>query len=120
MGDLPAARVTPARPFATCGIDYAGPILTKERARSKITLKAYISIFVCFATKATHLEVATDLSTDAFLNCLRRFTSRRGLPQGIISDNGTNFVGAHNELKKLLRSSNHRERVAEFLSKEHI
>ena len=80
MGDLPAARVMPGRPFTTCGIDYAGPLLTKERVRSKTTLKSYICIFVCFATKAIHLEVATDLSTDAFLNCLRRFTSRRGLP----------------------------------------
>ena len=120
MGDLPAARVTPARPFTTCGIDYAGPLLTKERVRSKTTLKSYICIFVCFATKAIHLEVATDLSTDAFLNCLRRFTSRRGLPHCIMSDNGTNFVGARNELGKLLRSSSHRDTVAQFLATEHI
>ncbi|CAK9827604.1 hypothetical protein ANTRET_LOCUS5285 [Anthophora retusa] len=39
MGQLPANRVTPARPFSTCGVDYAGPFITKDRTRSKIALK---------------------------------------------------------------------------------
>lgn len=117
MGDLPAVRVTLAGPFTT---DPAGPILTKEMMWSKPTLKSYISISVCFAAKAIHLQVAMDLSTDAFLNCLRTFTSRRSLPQCIMSDNDTNFVSARNELGKLLRSSNHKGKVAEFLATEHI
>lgn len=42
MGDLPSARVLPARPFIHCGIDYAGPILIKGSGRSKLKIKSYI------------------------------------------------------------------------------
>lgn len=123
MGNLPAARVTPTRPFYTCGIDYAGPFLLKEKSRSKTTFKAYMCVFVCFSTKAVHLELATDMTTQSFLNCLKRFIARRGLCHTIFSDNGTNFIGARNELldlSKLLVDKEHRERVEKFLSENKI
>ncbi|XP_072400894.1 uncharacterized protein [Diabrotica undecimpunctata] len=53
------------------------------------------------ATKAVHLEVATELTTSAFLEVLQRFITRRGKPSAIYSDNGSNFVGANNKLKDL-------------------
>ena len=49
-----------------------------------------------------HLEMAWGLDTDTFLNAFSRFTSRRGVPKEVISDRGTNFVGAVGELKKLV------------------
>nr|XP_012152412.1 PREDICTED: uncharacterized protein LOC105664083 [Megachile rotundata] len=123
MGQLPASRVTPARPFMTCGVDYAGPFLTKDRTRSKISIKAYMCIFVCFVTKAVHIELAPDLSTEAFLNCFRRFIARRGRCKCIVSDNATNFVGARNrfkELEILLNDQRHNNSISEFLLKEGI
>ncbi|CAK9816429.1 hypothetical protein ANTPLA_LOCUS8963 [Anthophora plagiata] len=123
MGDLPAARVSPARAFSTCGVDYAGPFLLKERGRSRVTYKSYICIFVCFTTKAVHIELATDLSTGAFLNCLHRFISRRGRSHCIYSDNGTNFVGARkelNELGSLLNTVEHNNRIQNILAQEQI
>ena len=50
-----------------------------------------------------HLELVSDLSTDAFIACLRRFISRRGKPTLIWSDHGTNFVGATSEIKELVK-----------------
>ena len=50
-----------------------------------------------------HLEMAWGLDTDTFLKAFARFTSRRGVPMEVISDRGTNFVGAVSELKKLAR-----------------
>jgi hypothetical protein len=102
-GNLPAHRVQPGRPFQTCGVDYAGPVLIREsRGRGKrALLKSYIAIFVCFTTKAIHIELVTELTTAEFLAALRRFVARRGLPQNIYSDNATNFVGANNELIEL-------------------
>ncbi|XP_076383917.1 uncharacterized protein LOC143261233 [Megalopta genalis] len=123
MGELPAARVTPARAFHTCGIDYAGPFLTKERTRSKVTTKSYLCVFVCFVTKAVHLELATDLSTEAFLNCFRRFIARRGRSHCIVTDNGTNFIGARNELKELgtlLNSNKYNSKISNLLSEERV
>ncbi|KAA5551088.1 transposase family protein, partial [Pseudomonas aeruginosa] len=70
---------------------------------------AYICLFVCLTTKAIHIELASDLSTDSFLAAFKRFISRRGPVSFMYSDNGTNFVGAKaqlDEMYKLLVSNN--------------
>lgn len=102
MGDLPNSRVTPSRPFATTGTDFAGPFLLKDRTtRGAKLIKAYVCIFVCFAVRAVHLELVADLTTDCFLAALKRFIARRGLCSDLYSDNGTNYIGARNQLNTL-------------------
>ncbi|XP_058816076.1 uncharacterized protein LOC131679380 [Topomyia yanbarensis] len=113
MSELPAARVTAARPFTTTGIDYWGPIYIQPPHRRSAPRKAYVALFVCFCTKAVHLELVADLTTTKFLQALRRFVSRRGLCADIHSDNGRNFIGAANELRQLIRSKEHRELIAQ-------
>ncbi|XP_054713574.1 uncharacterized protein LOC129223035 [Uloborus diversus] len=124
MGDLPEARVTPALPFSNTGIDYAGPFALKfNKGRGSKTTKGYVAIFVCLATKAVHLEAASDLSADNFIAALRRFSSRRGAPRHIFCDNGRNFVGAErklNDIQKFLLSVNENEDIAFFLSQSNI
>ncbi|RLU24799.1 hypothetical protein DMN91_002889 [Ooceraea biroi] len=106
IGQLPASRVTPCRPFYHSGVDYAGPLILKTfRGRGFKTYKGYFIIFVCFSTSAVHLEVATDYSTDGFLAAYKRFTSRRGLCATITSDCGTNLIGADAELKRMFSAS---------------
>lgn len=101
MGNLPSQRTTPSRPFSKVGVDFAGPILTKQiDGRGKKYQKSYIAVFVCMSVKAIHLEVVTDLSTKSFISALKRFSARRGRPSDIFSDNGTTFVGANRELKE--------------------
>ncbi|XP_033220888.1 uncharacterized protein LOC117175287 [Belonocnema kinseyi] len=91
-----------SRPFTDVGVDYCGPFFIKERLhRNRIKIKTYVSIFVCLATKAVHLELACDLSTEAFLASLKKFLARRGLPNSISSDNATNFVSADRQLREL-------------------
>lgn len=110
MGQLPADRVTPKRPFLVTGVDFAGPITTLvNRGRGRKTNKSYVSLFVCFATKAMHIEVVSDLSSASFIAALRRFVGRRGCPPRIYSDNATNFVGAKNELNEMYRMIRERE-----------
>ena len=102
MGDLPTPRVNPAAVFQNTGLDYAGPISMKRgNPRRPSIIKGYLAIFVCLATKAVHIEVVSDQKTDALVAALKRFVSIRGLPSHIYSDNGTNFVGARNELHDL-------------------
>ena len=85
-------------------ITYVGSLLVKYgHVRKPTLIKTYICVFVCLAVKAIHLELVSNLSTEAFLSCLRRFISRRGLPTLVWSDNGTNFVGAEMEVKELYR-----------------
>lgn len=101
MGNLPSFRVTPAHPFEFCGVDYAGPMLSRtKRSRGYKSFKVYVCLFICLTTKAIHLELVDNLSSEAFIATLRRFVSRRGKPRKLFSDNGTNFVGANNELKR--------------------
>ena len=124
MGQLPAERLTPGLVFENVGVDYAGPVILKQGSVRKPTLvKAYICVFVSLSIRAVHLELVSDLTTEAFLAALRRFISRRGKPSIICSDNGTNFVGASRELRDLFDFLHNRETqstVVTFCSSEHI
>lgn len=105
MGDLPAGRVQPHFPFTHVGMDYGGPFIVKEsRRRNAHTTKMYLALFVCMSVKAVHLELVTDLSTQAFLAALDRFVARRGIPSDIYSDCGTNYVGAARQIKELFHA----------------
>ncbi|XP_063538786.1 uncharacterized protein LOC134751879 isoform X3 [Cydia strobilella] len=102
MGNLPPSRVNPSPPFAITGIDYGGPYNIRDRTgRGYKVSKCYIAVFICFATKAIHLELITGLESANFLAALRRFIARRGKPKELVSDNSTTFHGASNELKDL-------------------
>ncbi|XP_063837161.1 uncharacterized protein LOC135086305 [Ostrinia nubilalis] len=102
MGQLPAVRVTPARPFLRSGVDFAGPIqIRTTRGRGYKSYKGYICLFVCMATKAVHVEAVSELTSHGFLQAFKRFVARRGPCSDIWSDNGTNFVGAAAEIQKL-------------------
>lgn len=107
MGDLPEARITPARPFLNSGIDFAGPLqVLMSKGRGAKTRKAYIAIFVCMATKAIHLELVGDLTSESFIGAFNRFVARRGRCAHIWSDHGRNFVGANKELHSAWKEAN--------------
>lgn len=120
MGDLPTDRVEPGRAFLKCGINFAGPFLIKTSLRRGAPLKkGYVCVFVCFATKAVHIELVGDLSTMSFINALNRFFDRRGKSSTIYTDNATNFVGANRKLKEwynLIHSEQHKEKVHKVLA----
>ena len=101
MGKLPPSRATPAPAFNSKGADFAGPFtLRKGHTRKPVWVKGYVCIFICLTTKAVHVELVMDLSTDSFVAALKRFVSRRGRPAVIMTNNGTNFVGARHQLEE--------------------
>ncbi|KAJ8041442.1 hypothetical protein HOLleu_12255 [Holothuria leucospilota] len=84
MGNLPLERIEPNKPpFAYVGIDVFGPFYVKLN-RSEV--KRYGCMFTCLVTRALHIEKLNSLDTEAFINGLRRFISRRGCPEKIFSD----------------------------------
>ncbi|UYV67771.1 hypothetical protein LAZ67_5001937 [Cordylochernes scorpioides] len=100
MSDLPKERLTPGKPFSISGVDYAGPVsLRLSKGRGRKTEKGYICLFVCFVTRAVHLELVTDASTPTFMSAFKRFVARRGHCTRLYSDQGTNFVGAARQLR---------------------
>lgn len=101
MGNLPACRIQPSRPFSKTGTDYSGPFpVSSWKGRGAKRLKCYVVIFVCMTTKALHLELASDLSSEKFIEALHRFTSRRGICNHMYSDNGRNYIGAARQLNE--------------------
>ena len=124
LGQLPIERTTPVPVFDTTGVDYAGPVYLKRGSVRKPTIiKAYISVFVSLTIKAVHLDLVSDLTSDAFIACLRRFIARRGKPSLILSDHGSNFVGASREIKELmefLKQRGNQKTIFKFCSLQNI
>ena len=117
MGSLPAPRVNIEHPFASVGIDFAGPyILLNRKGRGGKTFKGYFCVFVCMTTRCIHLEAVSDMTAEGFLACFKRFTGRRGKPARVYSDCGTNFVGANKEIQAVLGSKSFNNAICHSLA----
>lgn len=104
MAPLPQERLTPDKPpFTFVGVDFFGPVFVKY---GRNQCKRYGCLFTCLTTRAVHIEIAYNLNTNSFLAALQRFTSRRGKPKKIFSDNGTNFTSGERELNESIASWN--------------
>ena len=69
MGDLPSSRIeAPERAFSCVGLDFAGTLTFKS---GNECVKGYVAVFVCFASKAVHLEAVSSLTSDAMVAALR-------------------------------------------------
>jgi len=96
-------------PFTVTGID-SGALYVQQNSREQ---KVHIYLFTCATTGAIHLEVVTDLSTHTFLLAFRRFTSRRCLPQTVISNNGSTYLAAAEELHHCWHLKNWKKRLVD-------
>ena len=68
IGQLQADQVKPGQPFSVVGLDFAGPLWCKGGNLRKPTLvNAYTCLYICFMTKAVHIELESDLTSEAFL-----------------------------------------------------
>ena len=85
MAPLLDEQMTPDKPpFTFDGMDYFG-LLNDKAGRSH--LKRYGCLFTCLTSRSLHLEVAHSLTADSFIAAIQRFTSRRGVPERVNSDN---------------------------------
>ena len=103
MGELPDHRSNMQPAFSTVGCDLWGPITIRDdviKRGIRSTKKVWGVMFTCTATRAVYLDVACGMSTEELLHALRRAMSRCGNIQVIISDPGTNFIGAEKELRE--------------------
>ena len=113
-GNLPVERTEGSSPFQVIGVDYAGPMT--YRVSKKKEGKMYILLFACSLTRAIHLELITDQTTDGFIRCLKRFIARRGRPNTIYSDNGKSFVAAAKWLRNIMKE----EKLQDYLAHRDI
>ena len=111
---LPTFRSQMTDPFASTGVDFAGPI--KYRINKKTVGKAYIALFTCATTRAVHLKLCRDLTAEEFQRALKEFVARRGTPRLIVSDNGKTFTATKKWLNKLKKN----EALMNFLAADKI
>ena len=83
---LPSFRVNEARPFSYTGVHFAGPLYVRDSV-SSTARKVWLCLYTCCVTRAVHLDIVPDMTAEAFIQCFRRFTARRGFPTRMISDN---------------------------------
>ena len=75
MGDLPLERVVESSTFSNTGLDYCGHFYNKDSSSQES--KIYVAIFICFATKAVHMETVNSLTKDDCLDAVKRFCQKR-------------------------------------------
>ena len=91
---LPDFRLSNDFAFTRVGVDYAGPLYVKDiYSPSKDMHKSYIALYTCASSRAIHLDLVPDNTTQSFVKSFKRFIGRRGTPSFMISDNGKTFKG---------------------------
>ena len=116
MAPIPLIRLKSSlKAFVRTAVDFAGPFITIQ-GRGRQRQKCYLYLFTCLATRAVHLEIAYGLDTDSFLRALCRMCDRRSVPEMMLSDNGTNFVGTNQELCQLREKSFKDQKFKESLT----
>ena len=117
MANLPSAQLQSEEPpFSHTGADYFGPFIVKK---GRMELKRYGCVFIYMTTRAIHLDVLPDLTTDSFINAMRQFFAWPGLSTHLYTDNGTNFTGAERVLKEEVKRWNE-NKIYEYLQQQEI
>lgn len=55
-------------------------------------------MFTCLESRSVHIEDSHSMTYDSFIQALRRLITRRENTRQMYSDNGSNFLGAEQEL----------------------
>lgn len=92
---LPEKRVRSGEIYDTVGVDLFGHLILKNGK------KVWVVLYTCAVYRAVQLDIIDSISTQTFIQSLKRFIYQFGRPNTIMSDNGTNFVGTANLLKAI-------------------
>ena len=117
MADLPVERVNPSPPFSSIGIDCFGPFTVKDYRSER---KRWGLLATCLYSRAVHVELLQDMTMDSLINALRNLISIRGPVTMIRCDQGTNLVGAHNELSKALLGIDDSTAIGKYFKAQQI
>ena len=103
MGQVSDVRMKPTPPFYHTGTDLFGSFTIRDTVKRRTHGKCFGFIYTCLTTRAVHLEIAENYSTEAVLRTFKKFVSIRGYPCTIHSDNGPELVAANKELRDASR-----------------
>ena len=115
-GNLPSFRIDHSTPFSYTGVDYFGPLYVKCSSKLPSCEKVWVLLFTCATSRAVHLELVSDMTSEEFILAFKRFISRKGTPVYIRSDNAKTFKSAAGKLRNLFDL----KIVADYLSNKKI
>ena len=101
-------------PFSVIGTDYAGPFIYKTKRKRDI--KVDLLLLTCSLTRAAHLEILPNQTTQDFIQALKQLIARRGRLKVIYSDNAK----MPEKASKWIKSVYKHEGMQEFLGKEQV
>ena len=108
---LPVLRVKEDPAFTYTGVDFAGPLFIRTNG-ANCSDKIWICLFTCLVTRAVHPDIVTDMSSEIFISCLKRFAAHKGLPHRFLSDNSKTFKAASKYLKSVFKDDTVRDHLA--------
>lgn len=82
-----------------------------EKHKTTHTTEYYLAIFLYITVKTVHIEIVSELSTNAFITVPYRFMSRRGIPLNVYTDYSTNFKMHFLNLKEMYTLCNRIEAI---------
>ena len=89
MGKLSQDRLCIAPPFYHTQVDLFGPLTARCEHNHRAVVKVWGCTFKCPATAAISVHAMPGYSTDHFLQCYTRFSSRYGHPTSLMIDEGS-------------------------------
>ena len=117
MADLPEERlVASTLLFSNVGLDHFGSFTVKIGQRNE---KSLCFLLTSLTVRVVNIEKVPKLDTYSCLNAMMRFIDRRSKAVKMISDKGTNFIGAEGELADYIAAC-HKKRIEEHLSQQGI
>ena len=101
---LPSFRASESRPFSYTGVDFAGLIYIKSSAVLSQKNLDMLVFLLCHSRSSFRASSRFDFSS-LHKTCFKRFTSRRGLPVKMISDNAQTFKAAARMILEIVESA---------------
>ena len=106
MGQLPEHREGRGYAFEYTSIDTFGPLYLRPTPKATKTREYYAQVFLCQKTRAAHIELCFDRTAQQFVDSFVRFSSIRGLPRYVVTDNAAELHRASREIKDVLHQAN--------------
>ena len=94
LGKLHESRLVIAPPFYGVQVDLLGPLQARCEHNHRAVVKVWGCVFKDPASGAIAIHTMTSYSTDAFIDCYTRFSSRYGHPSHIYIDEGSQLMKA--------------------------
>ena len=94
MADIKEESLTVSPPWRHVALDFAGPVVCKGQVNKRAKMKVWILVYTCRATKAVCLLATPGYSTSDVLCKHEEFVFRKGRPDSIVSDRGSQLVAA--------------------------